>query len=422
MPRNESIAGRLLAALPPQQRAITETAVQVCSSGGRPLFVVGGAVRDVLLGRPVTDVDLVVEGPGIEVAREVAARAGVRLVTHPRFGTASLSTPAGRVDVVTARRERYPHPGALPVVEPSRIEDDLARRDFTIHAMAIRLWPTPVEFLDPFGGRADLTARLIRVLHEGSFRDDATRALRAFRYAARLEFTVEPRTLELLRRDAVYLRRISPARLRRELLLMFEDERPEQALAQATNAGLLATLGCGLAWPAGVPEGAFATARDWRVALDTFGFCLLLASARPAHIDRAVRRLALAPRIATAVRAFRELVEAPSLTRTSVAPSAIAMLLDAAPPEAVAAAAFAAGDEIARRRCVRYLEEWRHVRPELDGGALAAMGFRGPEIGDTLQALRNARLDGVLASRADEERFARERLLKRAGTAPATGA
>ncbi|HWQ28965.1 MAG TPA: hypothetical protein VNN12_08075 [Dehalococcoidia bacterium] len=415
------IARRLLAALPPEQRAVAEAAVEVSAASGQRLFAVGGAVRDVLLGRPVADVDLVVEGSGIELAREVAARCGGHLVIHPRFGTASLITPAGRVDVVTARRERYPHPGALPVVEPSTIADDLARRDFTIHAIAVRLWPSPTEILDPFGGRADLERRLVRVLHDGSFRDDATRALRAFRYAARLDFRIEPHTLELLRRDAVFLRRISPARLRRELLLIFEDDRPECALAQATDQGLLAALRCGLAWPAGVPDGVFAKARAWGLSLDAFGFCLLLASARPEHVDRAVRRLALGPRIVSAVRALREIAVAPLLARASVAPSAIAALLDAAPPESVAATAFVARDEIARRRCVRYLDEWRHVRPELDGDALAAMGFRGPEIGDALQALRRARLDGVISSRADEERFARQRLLKRAGTAPAAG-
>lgn len=417
----DRIAERLLAALPPEQRAVTNAAIEVSAARGERLFVVGGAVRDALLSRPIADVDLVVEGSGIDLARAVAAHFAARLVTHPRFGTASLSTQTGRVDVITARRERYPHPGALPVIEPSTIDDDLARRDFTIHAMAIRLWPRPAVLLDPFGGRADLEARLIRVLHENSFRDDATRALRAFRYAARLDFRVESHTLGLVRRDAGYLRHISPARLRRELQLMFEEERPERALSEATEAGLLSSLRCGLAWPCEVTEGAFARARAWAVSLDAFGFCLLLASAQPEHIGRAARRLTLAPRVVAAVHALHDIVDAPLLARASVAPGAVATLLDAAPPEAVAAAAFVAPDEIARQRCVRYLDHWRHVRPELDGDALAAMGLRGAEIGDVLRILRNARLDGIVASRADEERIARERLLERARTVPATG-
>lgn len=414
-----TLRDRLLAVLPPDQRALTETAMETCASRGYALFAVGGAIRDLLLDRPVTDLDLVVEGPAIEVAAAVAAACGARLVTHPRFGTASLQA-AGRVDVVTARRERYPHPGALPVVEPAGIADDLGRRDFTIHAMAVRLWPQPEEFLDPFGGRADLEARLVRVLHDASFRDDATRALRAFRYAARLDFAIEPHTLDLVRRDAAYLRRISPARLRREFVLIFEDERPERALAGAAEAGLLSALRCGLSWPRDVPDGAFAQARKWNVALDGFGSCLLLASAHPSLVERTVRRLALAPRIACAARSLAEIVEVPLLRRASVAPSAVVTMLDGAPPEAIAAAAFVARDEIARRRCVRYLDDWRHIRPELDGDALSALGFRGPEIGETLRALRNARLDGVVASRADEERFVRQRLTERAG--PATGA
>ncbi len=415
------VAQRLLAAVPPEQRAIAEVATEVAAALGQRLFIVGGAVRDALLGRPVADVDLVVEGAGIDFARAVAARCAARLVTHPRFGTASLATHTGRVDVVTARRERYPHPGALPVVEPSTIDDDLARRDFTIHAMAVRLWPRPRTLLDPFGGRRDLEARLIRVLHDASFQDDATRALRAFRYAARLDFHLESHTFDLLRRDASYLRRISPARIRRELLLTFEDDHPERALSDATEAGLLRVLRCGLAWPAGVPDGAFAKARAWAVSLDAFGFCLLLASAQPGQVERAARRLALAPRVVSAVRALHETAEAPSLARASVTPSAVVALLDAVPPEAVAALAFVARDEIARQRCVRYLDHWRHVRPELDGDALNALGFRGAEVGDALRALRHARLDGIVTSRADEERFAQERLRHRARAAPATG-
>lgn len=410
---------RLLAVLPPDQRILTDTAIEACAARRYRLFAVGGAIRDFLLGHPFVDLDLVVEGPAIEVAAAVAATSHVRLVAHPRFGTASLQTPAGRVDMVTARRERYPHPGALPLVEPAGIEDDLARRDFTIHAMAVRLWPQPDEFLDPFGGRADLEARLVRVLHDASFQDDATRALRAFRYAARLGFAVEPHTMDLLRRDAAYLRRISPARLRRELLLMFEDEHPERALAGAADAGLLSALRCGLSWPREAPAGAFARARRWNVPLDGFGFCLLLASASPTQVERAARRLALSPRIVCAVRALAEIAEAPVLRRASVVPSAVVNLLDAAPVEAVAAAAFLDPDEIARRRCVRYLDEWRHIRPELDGDALSAIGFRGRQIGDTLRALRLARLDGVVTSRADEERFARRRLI---GAGPAAGA
>lgn len=407
---------RLLAALPPEQAALTTEAIATCARRGVRLYAVGGAVRDILLGRPVFDVDLVIEGPAVEIAREVGRRTKSRIVVYERFGTAALLTASGRVDVVTARRERYPHPGALPVVEPSTIADDLARRDFTINAMALPLWPASRSLLDPHDGRKDLRSRLVRVLHDGSFRDDATRALRAARYATRLGFAMERHTVDLLRRDAGYLQRISPARLRREFRRIFEDERPEEALAFADEAGLLRVLRCQLAWP-GAPEGAFRRARGWAVPLDAFGFCLLLWTADHSGVRRAIRRLSLPSAIVHDVRGLHDLAESPVLTRPSVAPGAVARLLDAAPPAAVAAAAFVLPDEIARARCVRYLDEWRFVRPDLHGDALAVMGLEGAAIGETLRALRDARLDGVVRSREDEERFVRERLARRRGAA-----
>ena len=161
------------------------------------MHVVGGAVRDALLGRVPRELDLVVEGDAVAVARRAAERVGGTLTVHERFGTATVRTGEFAFDLATARRERYPRPGALPEVElGATIAEDLARRDFSVNAMAVSLrdgartdWP---------GAREDLDHGVLRVLHDRSFADDPTRMLRLVRYAARLGFAPDPRTAALV--------------------------------------------------------------------------------------------------------------------------------------------------------------------------------------------------------------------------------
>src|SRR5215203_4920101 len=176
-----------------------------------PVYLVGGAVRDLLLGRPRADVDLVVEGD----AAILAGRLGGAEVEHERFGTVKVKVEGHEIDIASARTETYSKPGALPTVAPAdSVEVDLRRRDFTINAMAIPLDGEP-RVVDPHGGQADLRAGLLRVLHTGSFVDDPTRAIRAARYAARFDFDLEPGTERSLRQTD--LTTVSADRRRAEL-------------------------------------------------------------------------------------------------------------------------------------------------------------------------------------------------------------
>ncbi len=400
-------AEAFLAGLRPGVRKLADAVLASCARRAVAAYAVGGGVRDLLLERPAGEADLVVVGPAIDVATEAAAAARARAIAHPQFGTATLRAGAAAIDVVTARRERYRRPGALPVVTPSTLEDDLARRDFTINAMAIQLYPPGNVLIDPHGGLADLRTRLIRTLHSASFRDDATRAFRAARYAARLGFAIEARTIERMRRDARYVSALSPARLGRELSLIFQDKHPERALTLCQDTGLLAACQCGLAWPSGA-NSSFSLVRKRGAPIVEFGFCLLLSRASAAEVDVAGSRLAPPPDVLRAFAGLKDLAAAPALARPSVAPSALVSLMDAVRPAAVAAGALVLPDEIARARCLRYLDEWRHVQPQIGAKDLVSMGFDGAAIGQGLRALRNGRLNGVLLSRDDELHYARE--------------
>ncbi|MFL5757337.1 MAG: CCA tRNA nucleotidyltransferase, partial [Chloroflexota bacterium] len=202
-----------------------------------PAYLVGGAVRDLLLGRRGFDVDLAVVGDAESYAHALATRLGGHVVTHGQFGTAVVHYDGGHVDVATARTETYAAPGALPQVAPaSSIEDDLRRRDFTINAMAIAL--PEQRLIDPYRGEEHLRDRLVRVLHEQSFIDDPTRNFRAARYETRHAFRMDPKTETLAMLAAPGTGALSGARIREELFAIFDEDDPDASMARLRVLGV----------------------------------------------------------------------------------------------------------------------------------------------------------------------------------------
>jgi tRNA nucleotidyltransferase (CCA-adding enzyme) len=329
----------------------------VREAGGDPVYLVGGAVRDLLLGRGRADIDLVVEGD----AATLAARLGADVMAHERFGTAKLTVEGHEVDIATARTEAYPHPGALPVVGPAHhLEADLARRDFTINAMAIPLHGEP-RLVDPHGGRADLAAKRLRVLHPGSFVDDPTRAIRAARYAARFDFELEAETAELLRRAD--LNTVSADRREAELLRLASEVEAPRAFGLLGEWGLVQLRAGGIE----LAEAADALLREapWK---------------GEAPRERTLYTAALGPAGAEAELA-RAAPRRPS--------EAVALAAGRDPVELVLARAL--GGEWLDR----YLIEWRSVRLAIDGEDLIAAGVpQGPDLGRGLKGALRAKLDG----------------------------
>lgn len=213
--------------LPKEIRDLIYLAGEVAEETKVYAYLVGGIVRDLILGIPNLDLDIVIQGDGLMFAAELARRLQAKLTTHPRFGTATLMTPKKiKLDIATCRSEIYPEPASLPVVSPGAIKEDLARRDFTINALAIDLHLRNFgSLVDFYQGRRDLKAGSIRILHDLSFIDDPTRIIRAVRLEQRLKFRIEPHSLRLLKQaaDAGMLRRVSPHRIRDEIALMLKE-------------------------------------------------------------------------------------------------------------------------------------------------------------------------------------------------------
>ncbi|MFO7170091.1 MAG: CBS domain-containing protein [Chloroflexota bacterium] len=429
---HDTLADELERFLRPEMLALLRHAAQVAEERGWGLYVVGGPVRDMLLGRPPEDLDLVVEGDAIGLAEALAGELGGAVRSHAQFGTATLELGSGygrgargqngseppplTLDFVTARTEFYERPAALPDVEAASLRHDLHRRDFTINTLAVCLNPSRYGRLyDFYGGRSDLGRGLIRVLHNLSFIDDPTRILRAARLAARLGFTIEPRTRALIA-DALehdVLGRTTPQRIVHELRLILREEQPERALALLDELGVLRALHPALRW---TPDLAaqFARARaapppDVSLADLYLGLIVypLSADAREALIER-YKPAAPQARLLRDISALQERIAL--LQQPGVPDSVVDRTLHGLSDGALRAAQLAEPEPIAAI-IGRYLDQLRHVRLALGGSFLKELGLRpGPRYRELLADLRAAVLDGVVSTPEEQREWMRGRV------------
>ncbi|HEX6781368.1 MAG TPA: hypothetical protein VF125_04990 [Solirubrobacterales bacterium] len=330
-----------------------------------PVYLVGGAVRDLLLGRPRADVDLVVEGEAGALAR----RLGGAEREHERFGTVAVEVEGHEVDIATARTESYPEPGALPVVAPAAdVEADLARRDFTINAMAIPLAGEP-RLIDPHGGRKDLDLGQLRVLHPRSFVDDPTRAIRAARYGSRFGFSPEPETFELLRRAD--LSTVSADRRQAELERLAAEPTGRVGLGLLAGWGLIDLREGGVELMRSVEE--LLKQPHWGELVPREQ-ALIAAALGPEGAERVLASMP-APKPGEGV----EVAERRDPVELILARALGANWLD------------------------RYLTSWSKVELEIDGTDLIAAGIpQGPAVGRGLRAAKSRRLEGQVSGREQE--------------------
>jgi tRNA nucleotidyltransferase (CCA-adding enzyme) len=395
-------------------------AVQTVSEPFEGVYLVGGAVRDVLMGEPNFDVDIAVEGDGIALGQALARELGGRVVPHEKFGTAIvLYGKGGRVDVATARTEFYDHPGALPTVEQASIRQDLYRRDFTINAMAVSLKGADFgRLVDYFGGHRDLAGGVVRVLHNLSFIDDPTRIFRAVRYETRYGFRMDAHTFGLAKAcvEMDLVGELSSARVRDELQALLSEERVGDSVRRMAELGIDRAIHPHLAADEeavhlieavdALREAYAPEAPAWRLRLAVLARRLSSTEVldwaerlklRRRDAERIADAVAVAPRLRDLVGATKE----PAALWQRVAPHD--------PDGALLALATSKGR--ARKRLERYFEELRDVTLEISGGDLAELGLgESPQVGAVLEELRRRKLNGELDGRAAEIEAAKELL------------
>jgi tRNA nucleotidyltransferase (CCA-adding enzyme) len=423
----------LLSRLSQKRLSLLRELGNLADEGGVSLYLVGGVVRDLLLKRETWDLDLTVEGDGIGFARLVADRYRAGLAVFERFATARLAFPDGlKMDIATTRRESYAQPALLPTVQPASIEEDLSRRDFTINAMAIQLnRATFGQLFDPYGGQRDLRARVIRVLHEGSFQDDPTRIFRAIRFEQRFGFHLETTTLRLLAQAAStnLIQRLSGPRLQNEVLLLFAERDPVRVIARLGQLKLLRFLHRHLCYTksvkrtvAAVPKALAWWGRRFPESVIDKPIVYLMAlssESSPAVVATMIRRLALSREQAKKVNIGRRRVDRtmkrltdPGTVRHS---QVFRLLIDFSDEACVlllakqASAQAAGGGSLLKRQLVAYMKN-SAMKTVLTGRDLQAMGLQpGPLYTTILGKILDERIDGMITTEADERAFLQKR-------------
>ncbi|MCX5714113.1 MAG: hypothetical protein NT033_04760 [Candidatus Omnitrophica bacterium] len=398
---------------------------------GVPAYLVGGCVRDLLLGEKNFDLDIVVEGDAMKFADNFSKATGAKIIRHNMFGTATVFISHKlKVDFATSRKEYYPHPAALPVVSPSVLKDDLLRRDFTVNAMAVDI--TTGHFgalIDYFHGQDDLAKKKIRVLHALSFIDDPTRILRAIRFEQRFMFRIEPGTLkilkEALKRDM--LNKVKPQRIRQELVLLLKEADPVKQLKRMQQL-------CGLRFLSPkllVSKEVFFLMRKLQLQLQWYAriqpprrqldiwliyFMALVDGLGKSEINSICRRLML--RAGEAKRALEIKSITPlfisKLRRKDILPSQVNAFLEPLSFETLILLRARYNNVFFRRHIADFLTDYSHVRIHITGKDLLGLGIiPGPAYQRILAGVKDARLDDRVTTKEDEmflaQRLARKR-------------
>lgn len=423
---HRNVKGLLRSRLPHRLVTLLEEAGQLADRCEVSIFVVGGCVRDLLLGIHNLDLDLVVEGDGIAFARKLGDILQARVKVHERFGTAMVLLPDGfKLDVATARTEYYEYPTALPTVEHSSIKKDLYRRDFTINALAVRLNGKGFgDVLDFYGGQRDLNDKVIRVLHGLSFVEDPTRVFRAIRFETRFGFRLGKDTTALIA-GAVKMNlfhRLSGHRLLEELKLLCSEREPRQAIKRLADMGLLRFIHPKLSWSDRLEKllSAIDEAIDWYrlLYLDRkmrvwlvymMGFLEMLPES---GVKDVLKRFPFSEQEATRLKmarvgchnAIRRLG-----SKRPLKPAEVYHLLSGLPDETLLIFMAKSKGDTVKRQVSAFLTTYQHVKLNLTGSDLAAMGLKpGPQFKQILAQLLDARLNGDVRTDTEERQFVQQ--------------
>ena len=417
--------------VPKKIQKLLRQAGKVANNMGYRAFVVGGFVRDLLLGIENLDIDLVIEGDGIDFAIQFADEVAGKVKTHKDFGTAVLIFPDGfKLDIATSRREFYARPASLPRVTPASLREDVFRRDFTVNSMAIDINRNNFgNLIDFFAGQEDIKGKRVRVLHNESFIEDPTRIFRAVRFEQRYGFSIEDKTLRLIG-DALsrgLLQELSGERIREELIRILEEDRPGKGLKRMQKLGLLEILHPRMRLDDEKEEkldrlvdvfAHFETifnkrAKRWLVRL-----LLLLEDLDGAELEEFCQRYRFNKEeresILKGKNKAKELEEKLKMSEF-LKPSSIYYLLQPLSQEILLFTIARAEEKGMEKRIFDYLSKMKNIKIKVDGNDLKQMGYKpSPEFTQILEEIKKAKLDGEIETEEEElvyikKRFPREK-------------
>lgn len=408
---NQNFAARVGDSLGEERLRLLHLVAEEATASGLPLYFVGGAVRDLVLGRPINDFDLTVEGDAIALARSLSHKHGGGVTAHTKFGTAKWFLPRhlkddhDTLDLISARSETYKFPAALPTVKLGTIEDDLRRRDFTINAMAIRLDGAHFgELRDDLNGMQDLQKNVIRVLHPDSFVDDPTRMYRAVRYEVRYGFQLAEDTLALIPQARALVEKLSPQRIRHELELILDEPNAVSMLKRLDELDLLTCIHPILG-DFGRSNLATVQSDDAVLQNRNSRWLLWLMHLTDQEIEFLNDRLHFTAELLKMLRSAA-LLETNLPALSGLKPSQVVELLEGYSIKALEVFSIALQDEGQKNILNNYLSEWWGIKPKTTGHDLKKRGIPpGPKYNEILRRLRAAWLDGEVKTEEEEKKL-----------------
>ena len=372
-------------------------------------YLVGGAVRDIILGKTPKDLDFVVDKKAENISSEIALELNGEVLSNSEFGTSKLSVKKSIYDIANARSETYAHPGALPKVTRNSIDKDLWRRDFSINSVAIQLtqdedW----QILDPTDGLTDISHGTIRVLHNKSFVDDPTRIFRAVKYSIRFGFSIDEKTEKLIGNciKSNYINKISGNRILSEVSQILEENNFKTNIQLLSSLGILSSIHPKLKIGDALLDKLTKLNNDTKEDKSKL-LTLFFSDINPENIDGICQRLDVNPKTVKILHGIQTIKQnTKSLSKTKIINSELMMLLDKLDIESISSIQLISKNESLRKNLSNFLDKLRFIKPKIAAKEIISLGITpGPQIGNLLADIRFAVADGILKTVNEEKQF-----------------
>ena len=393
---------------------VLDKIIEITSKKKVKCYLVGGAVRDIILGKTPKDLDFVVERKADIIAKELAIETNGEVLNNSEFGTSKLSIDKSIFDIANSRSETYAHPGALPDITQNSIDKDLWRRDFSINSMALALSPDEEwQILDPTDGLLDVAKGIIRILHDKSFVDDPTRIFRAVKYAVRFGFAIEEHTMNLIETciKSNHINQISGHRILSELSQITEEENYIATTKLLSSLRILSSIHSKLEI-----SDALLDRLNKLKTLPILGTSkllnLLLSDINTENINSICSRLDLSPKTKQILYDIQTIKQSSkSLSCHNILNSELMVILDKLDVESVGCMQIISKSKSLRENLSKFLEKLRFIQPKIEPQQIISLGISpGPQIGILLADIRFAVADGILKTEAEEIQFISDKI------------
>jgi len=413
-----NISAQIKAHIPDDLLSLCKQLGRIASDRNEELYLIGGVVRDALIGVQSEDIDMVLDGDIESFSKDPKVKSIAAVTSKSQFKTIKLQIGGITIDVANARTEIYETPGSLPTISPAPLSEDIYRRDFTINSLAMSLSPDNFGLLiDKLEGFRDLENKVLRGLYEKTFQDDSTRIIRAAIYKARFTFSIEDTTASWIHRDAHFIKSISASRLNQEIVRALAEPYPERILEQLADWGITELLPSPFIYTKEI-ENLFENLRKDSIAKDNlqnyYGLGLLVHGNSGTGSNISTNQLNNTGN--NTVLDTLELLDDLRKSKTveslaAMKPSKLSNYFESRTTESLVLARCFMSDSQISRLIGTYLNTYSKVTPTLDGSEVIALGIpSGPKVGEILSAIRAQKLDGVIKNRSDEENYVRSKV------------